>query len=95
MVDGSRGLPSRPPKLAEAPASYVASALLLAAAFVALLWVPSYAHLTPSLGGVPFFYWYSILWLLINAVCQYLAYLLLVILPRRRAASRPRREAVS
>lgn len=65
--------------------SYVVSALLLAAAFVALLWVPSYAHLTPSIGGLPFFYWYSMLWLVINAACQFLAYVLLVTLPRRRA----------
>ena len=71
--------------MADAPASYVVSAVLLAAAFVALLWVPSYAHLTPTLGGIPFFYWYSMLWLVINAVCQYVAYTLLVTAPRRRA----------
>ncbi|HET9692595.1 MAG TPA: DUF3311 domain-containing protein [Acidimicrobiales bacterium] len=51
--------------------------VLLAATFVGLLWVPSYAHLTPSLGGIPFFYWYSVLWLVINAVCQVIAYRLL------------------
>lgn len=65
--------------------SYLVSAVLLAAAFVALLWVPSYAHLTPSLGGLPFFYWYSMLWLVINAACQWIAYMLLVTVPRRRA----------
>ncbi|HET6965664.1 MAG TPA: DUF3311 domain-containing protein [Acidimicrobiales bacterium] len=84
MVTGSGHLRSRPPKLVEAPVSYVASALLLAAAFVALLWVPTYAHLTPSIGGLPFFYWYSMLWLVINAACQLIAYYLLVTLPRRR-----------
>lgn len=67
--------------------SYAVSALLLAAAFVALLWVPSYAHLKPSLGGLPFFYWYSMLWLLINAACQFIAYHLLVTVPRRRRRS--------
>ena len=71
--------------MADAPASYIISAVLLAAAFVALLWVPSYAHLTPTLGGIPFFYWYSMLWLVINAVCQFVAYTLLVTVPRRRA----------
>lgn len=68
-----------------APA-YVISAVLLLAAFVALLWVPSYSHLTPSLGGIPFFYWYSLLWLVLNALCQLGAYQLMVAMPRRRAA---------
>jgi uncharacterized RDD family membrane protein YckC len=67
------------------PVSYTVSALLLLAAFVALLWVPSYAHLTPTLGGIPFFYWYSLLWLVLNAACQLVAYQLLVVLPRRRS----------
>jgi uncharacterized RDD family membrane protein YckC len=74
-----------PPRISEAPASYAVSAVLLLAAFVGLLWVPSYAHLTPALEGMPFFYWYSILWLVINAACQFLAYQLLVGVPRRRA----------
>ncbi len=84
MVTGSGHLRSRPPTLGEAPVSYVACAILLAAAFVALLWVPSYTHLTPSIGGMPFFYWYSMLWLVINAACQFIAYHLLVTVPRRR-----------
>ncbi len=87
MVTDSGHLRSRPPKVAHAPVSYAASALLLIAAFVALLWVPTYAHLTPSLGGLPFFYWYSMLWLVINAACQLIAYHLLVTVPRRRAAA--------
>lgn len=72
-----------PLRFADAPANYMVAAVLLAAALVALLWVPSYAHLTPSLWGFPFFYWYSILWLVINAACQVAAYQLLVARPRR------------
>jgi hypothetical protein len=68
----------------QAPGTYVVVAVLLLAAMVALLWVPSYAKVTPTLGGFPFFYWYSLLWLLINAVCQFAAYQLFVVLPRRR-----------
>jgi Protein of unknown function (DUF3311) len=68
--------------------TYIVSAALLASAFVALLWVPSYSRLTPALGGIPFFYWYSILWLVVNAGCQAVAYQLLVAGPRRRARSR-------
>ncbi len=69
-----------------APVSYGVSAVVLLAAFVALLWVPTYAHLTPALGGIPFFYWYSLLWLVLNAACQAVAYQLLVAAPRRRRA---------
>jgi uncharacterized RDD family membrane protein YckC len=72
-------------RFSEAPAAYVISAVLLGAAFVALLWVPSYAHLTPDFEGIPFFYWYSLLWLVINAACQGIAYWLLVAAPRRQA----------
>ena len=78
------GVGGRHPRFSDAPVAYVVSAVLLGSAFVALLWVPSYAHLTPDLGGIPFFYWYSILWLLINAACQGIAYQLLFAAPRRR-----------
>jgi hypothetical protein len=77
-----------PLRVREAPVAYVISAVLLLSAFVALLWVPSYAHLTPTLGGIPFFYWYSLLWLVINAACQAIAYQLLVAAPRRRSRRR-------
>jgi hypothetical protein len=30
--------------------------------FVALLWVPFYNRLEPSVFGIPFFYWYQFLW---------------------------------
>lgn len=95
MVSGSTRAGGRPPKVGEAPAAYVISAVLLGSAFVALLWVPSYAHLTPSLGGIPFFYWYSMLWLVINAVCQLFAYQLLVAIPRRRARRAPAEGSLS
>lgn len=72
-----------PLRFAESPGTYVAVAVLLLAAMVALLWVPSYVHLTPTFIGIPFFYWYSILWLLINAACQFAAYRLLVSAKRR------------
>ena len=95
MVTSSTRPGRRPPRVGEAPAAYIISAVLLASAFVALLWVPSYAHLTPSLGGIPFFYWYSMLWLVINAACQLIAYQLLVTLPRRRANREMGREGLA
>ena len=41
--------------------------LLFAIPYVAMLWVPSYNRLEPELGGVPFFYWYQLLWILLGA----------------------------
>ena len=43
----------------------VAACVCLAIPVVALLWVPSYAREDPSLGGIPFFYWYQFLWVFI------------------------------
>ena len=40
---------------------------LLVLPFIALLWVPSYNSIDPTLGGVPFFYWYQFLWLFITS----------------------------
>lgn len=48
----------------------------LAAPFVALLWVPFYAG-GPSLAGVPFFYWYQMLWVPLSVLLMFFAYLLL------------------
>jgi Protein of unknown function (DUF3311) len=48
--------------------------VLLAVPFVATLWVPFYNHAEPSLGGIPFFYWYLFLWILLVAALQALVY---------------------
>jgi hypothetical protein len=42
--------------------------LVLAVPFVALLWVPFYNSIEPTLWGVPFFYWYQFLWVFITSV---------------------------
>ena len=42
--------------------------LLLLIQFVAVLWVPFYNSAEPYLAGVPFFYWYQLLWIIIGAV---------------------------
>ena len=41
---------------------------LLALPFIALLWVPFYNSVEPTLWGFPFFYWYQLLWLLITSL---------------------------
>ncbi|MFD5034099.1 DUF3311 domain-containing protein [Streptomyces sp. NPDC058220] len=48
--------------------------LCLLAPFVAMLWVSSYAKTDPAFIGIPFFYWYQMLWVLISAALTMLAY---------------------
>ena len=48
--------------------------LLLLVQFVFLLWVPSYNRLEPTLIGLPFFYWYQLLWVLISAILTAIVY---------------------
>ena len=42
--------------------------LLLVLPFITMLWVSSYNSAEPMLAGIPFFYWYQLLWILISAV---------------------------
>ena len=48
--------------------------ILLLIPFIAILWVPSYASASPDLAGIPFFYWYQFLWVLISAVLTAFVY---------------------
>ncbi|GAA2920801.1 hypothetical protein GCM10020221_16230 [Streptomyces thioluteus] len=41
-----------------------------------MLWVDSYARPTPELIGIPFFYWYQMLWVLISTALTTVAYVL-------------------
>jgi hypothetical protein len=65
----------------------VLAGIALAVPVVALLWVSSYSSLTPKLGGVPFFYWYQILWIPVSALFTGSAYLLLNHDAKRRKAA--------
>ena len=47
---------------------------LLLLPFLALLYPPLYAHLTPRIWGIPFFYWYQAVWLVITAAITTLVY---------------------
>jgi hypothetical protein len=49
--------------------------LLLLIPYAAMLWVPSYDRIEPALGGVPFFYWYQLLWILLGAGLTLFVYL--------------------
>ncbi len=35
--------------------------------FVALLWPPLYNSVEPALWGIPFFYWYQFLWVILTS----------------------------
>jgi len=48
--------------------------LLLLVPFVAMLWVPFYDRVEPSLWGIPFFYWWQMLWTLLGAVVTWPVY---------------------
>jgi hypothetical protein len=50
--------------------------LLLAVPFVAMLWVSSYDSAEPMVAGIPFFYWYQLLWILISAALIAFVYVL-------------------
>ncbi|MDR3499323.1 MAG: DUF3311 domain-containing protein [Parvibaculum sp.] len=42
--------------------------------FVATLWVPFYDTIEPALAGVPFFYWYQLMWIAISALLTVIVY---------------------
>ena len=66
----------------------VVIALCLVAPFVAMLWVGSYAKTDPEFAGIPFFYWYQMLWVLISTALTMIAYKLWQRDQRTRAAAR-------
>ncbi|HEY0300419.1 MAG TPA: DUF3311 domain-containing protein [Rhizomicrobium sp.] len=41
--------------------------LLLLIPYLAMLWVPSYNRIEPMIAGIPFFYWYQMLWIVLGA----------------------------
>jgi len=47
---------------------------LLVLPFIALGWVPFYNKVDPTLFGVPFFYWYQFLWVLITPALTWIVY---------------------
>jgi hypothetical protein len=49
--------------------------LLLVVPYVAILWVPSFDRAEPALAGIPFFYWYQMLWIALGALLLLPVYL--------------------
>lgn len=48
--------------------------LLLILPFLAMFWVPSYNRVEPEWGGIPFFYWYQLLWIPVAAGLTLIVY---------------------
>jgi uncharacterized BrkB/YihY/UPF0761 family membrane protein len=67
---------------------YLAVGVLLAIGIVFPLIVPIYAHADPPLIGLPFFYWYQMLWVLVEALLLWACFAIV------RREDRRRRDAV-
>ncbi|MGW3247185.1 DUF3311 domain-containing protein [Streptomyces sp. NPDC001070] len=78
------GTSERPPVVTP---TRVIAGVCLVIPFVAMLWVGSYAKLTPEFIGIPFFYWYQMLWVFLSSGLTYAAYVLV------RREERARKEA--
>ena len=50
--------------------------LLFIVQFIAVLWPPFYNRAEPYFMGIPFFYWYQMMWVIISAVITALIYVL-------------------
>jgi hypothetical protein len=48
--------------------------LLFVVQFIAVLWPPFYNKAEPALIGMPFFYWYQLLWVIIGAILTAIVY---------------------
>ena len=47
---------------------------LLILPFVVLLWPPFYNFRNPEFIGIPFFYWFQLLWIIITAIITAILY---------------------
>jgi hypothetical protein len=61
--------------------------VLLVVAVVVPLLVPTYAKPDPHLWGVPFVYWYQLMWVFLSAILVSISYRLLRAEERRRRAA--------
>ncbi|MEV4437957.1 DUF3311 domain-containing protein [Streptomyces sp. NPDC049577] len=66
----------------------IVAGICLALPFGAMLWVDSYSRLTPALIGIPFFYWYQMLWVVLSTALTVVAY---AIVRRHERTTRARR----
>lgn len=79
--------PDVPTRGAARPGPYIITGILLTIAVVVPLVVPAYSVDEPRLAGLPFFYWYQMLWVPITAALVGLSYRLVSKEDRRRRES--------
>lgn len=48
--------------------------LLFLVQFVVILWPPFYNKVDPTLFGMPFFYWFQLLWVIVSAALTAIVY---------------------
>jgi hypothetical protein len=48
--------------------------ILLIVPFIATLWPAFYSSVEPKLAGMPFFYWYQFLWVIISSMLTAVVY---------------------
>ena len=48
--------------------------LFLLPPYCAMIWVSAYNKIEPEWAGIPFFYWYQLLWILIGSVLTMIVY---------------------
>lgn len=48
--------------------------LLLIIPFIAMLWPPFYNYTQPEFIGIPFYYWFQLLWIIITAIITAIVY---------------------
>jgi hypothetical protein len=48
--------------------------LLLIIPFIVMLWPPFYNYREPAFIGIPFFYWFQLLWVIITAIITAIVY---------------------
>jgi hypothetical protein len=66
------------------PAPYIVSGILLIIGIIMPLIVPMYARKDPTLFEIPFFYWYQMLWVFIDAFLLWIIYAIVTREDQRR-----------
>ena len=60
---------------AQTPASGAGGTCSFVIQFVVILWPPFYNKVEPALFGIPFFYWFQLLWVVVSAVFTAVVYI--------------------
>jgi hypothetical protein len=82
--EASMSTPDVPTRGPARPGPYVIAGILLIIAIAVPLFVPAYALDEPRLAGMPFFYWYQMMWIPVTAALVGASYWLVTKEDRRR-----------